>query len=142
MEQTQQQSTNEPVVRQGCGCPRRSKNRVSGTQAPTQEGDGRGELNSDAALTQLVQGAQTSRVQSINSWVPKLTWKPTKVTTIKTIINKEVDLTLYMFNVVYCQESVPSAMLEKVKPVLDTSYEPYVSDDVKTAGLTRQQSSK
>ncbi|KAJ9048032.1 hypothetical protein DSO57_1039051 [Entomophthora muscae] len=42
--------------------------------------------------------------------------------------NKEIELTLYVFDVVYRQELVPSAMLEKVKPVLDTSYEPYISD--------------
>ena len=35
---------------------------------------------------------------------------------------------MYVFDAVYRQESVPSAMLEKVKPVLDTSCEPYVSD--------------
>ena len=35
---------------------------------------------------------------------------------------------MYVFDAVYQQESVPSAMLEKVKPVLDTSYKPYISD--------------
>ena len=34
-----------------------------------------------------------------------------------------------MFDVVYRQELVLSAMLEKAKPVLDTSYEPYISND-------------
>ncbi|KAJ9087628.1 hypothetical protein DSO57_1031205 [Entomophthora muscae] len=95
---------------------------------PTQEGDGRGEFNSDAALKQPVQGAQAARVQSINPWVAKLTRKPTKVTTTKMVRNKEVKLTLYVFDGFYWQELVLSAMLEKVKPVLDTSYEPYVSD--------------
>ncbi|KAJ9075953.1 hypothetical protein DSO57_1030805 [Entomophthora muscae] len=69
---TQQHSNNAHVVYCGCGYPRRSKNRLSATQVPTQEGD-RGEFNSDAALTQSVQGAQASRVRSINPWVPKLT---------------------------------------------------------------------
>ncbi|KAJ9090497.1 hypothetical protein DSO57_1001955 [Entomophthora muscae] len=97
-------------------------------QVPTQKEDGRGEFDSDAALTQPVQGAQAARVQSSNPWVPKLTRKPTKVTTAKTVRNKEVELTLYVFDPVYCQELVPSAMMEKAKPVLDTSYKPYVSD--------------
>ncbi|KAJ9050989.1 hypothetical protein DSO57_1009073 [Entomophthora muscae] len=97
-------------------------------QVHTQEGDGREEFNSDTELTQLVQGTQAARVQSINPQVPKLTWKPTKVTTTKTVRNKEVELTLYVFDAVYCQELVPSAMLEKIKPVFDTSYKPYVSD--------------
>ncbi|KAJ9048428.1 hypothetical protein DSO57_1035132 [Entomophthora muscae] len=128
MEGTQQQSTNTPIVRCGCGCPCGSKNRVSATQVPTQGGDRRGEFHSDAALTQLVQGAQAARVQSIDPWVPKLTRKPTKVTTTKKVRNKEVELNLYVFDIVYRQELVPSAILEKVKPVLDTSYKPYVSD--------------
>ncbi|KAJ9058142.1 hypothetical protein DSO57_1015368 [Entomophthora muscae] len=89
MEGTQQQRSNVPVVCHSCGCPHRSKNRVSAIKVPTQEGDGRGEFNSDTALTQLVQGAQYARVWSINPWVPKLTWKPTKVTTTKTFRNKE-----------------------------------------------------
>ncbi|KAJ9056850.1 hypothetical protein DSO57_1028670 [Entomophthora muscae] len=92
----------------------------------TQEGDK--EFNSDTALTQLVQGAQAARVQSINSWVPKQTRSPSKVTTTKTVRNKEVELTLYVFDSVYRQYLVPSAILEKVKLVLDTSYEPYASN--------------
>ncbi|KAJ9074294.1 hypothetical protein DSO57_1007984 [Entomophthora muscae] len=128
MEGTQKQSTNTPVVRRSCSCPRRSKNRVSEPQVPTQGGDRRGELHSDTALTQPVQGAQAARVQSINPQVPKLTWKPTKVTTTKKVRNKEVELTSYVFDIVYRQELVPSAMLEKVKPVLNTSYKPYFSD--------------
>ncbi|KAJ9065456.1 hypothetical protein DSO57_1019496 [Entomophthora muscae] len=128
MEGTQYQSTNTPVVRRGCGCPRGSKNRVSATQVPTQGGDGRGEFHSDAALTQLVQGAQAARVRSINPWVPKLNQKPNKVNTTKTVRNKEVELTSYMFDAVYHQELVPSAMMEKVNSVLNTTYEPYVSD--------------
>ncbi|KAJ9060190.1 hypothetical protein DSO57_1033536 [Entomophthora muscae] len=128
MEGSQQQSTTAPVVCHSCGYPCGSNNRVSATQVPIQEGDGRGEFDSDAALTQPFQGAQAARVQSINPWIPKLTQKPTKVTTTKTVINKEVEFTLYVLNVVYRQELVPPAMLEKVKPVLDTSYEPYVSD--------------
>ncbi|KAJ9054690.1 hypothetical protein DSO57_1011480 [Entomophthora muscae] len=127
MEGTQPQSTYAHVVRHGCGRPRGSKNRVSATQMPTQEDD-RGEFDSDAALTQPVQGAQAARVQSINPWVPKLTRKPTKVTFTKKVRNKEVELTSYVFDVMYRQESVPSAMLEKVKPVLDTNYKTYVSD--------------
>ncbi|KAJ9062560.1 hypothetical protein DSO57_1009615 [Entomophthora muscae] len=95
---------------------------------PTQEGDRRGEFHSDAALTQLVQGAQAARAQIINPWVPKLTRKPTKVTTTKMVRNKEVELTSYVFDIVYRQEPVPSAMLEKMKPVIDTSYKPYISD--------------
>ncbi|KAJ9073657.1 hypothetical protein DSO57_1013899 [Entomophthora muscae] len=35
---------------------------------------------------------------------------------------------LKVFDIVYRQELVPSAMLEKMKPVLDASYEPYISD--------------
>ncbi|KAJ9057028.1 hypothetical protein DSO57_1026435 [Entomophthora muscae] len=54
-----------------------------------------------------------NQVSSINPWVPKLTWKPTKFTTTKKVNNKEVELTLYVFDVVYQQELVPSAMLEK-----------------------------
>ncbi|KAJ9058462.1 hypothetical protein DSO57_1012056 [Entomophthora muscae] len=121
-------TTNAPVVGRGCSCPRRSKNRLSATKVPTQEGGRRGEFHSDAALTQPVQGAQAARVWSINPWFPKLTQKPTKVTTTKTVRNKEVELTLYVFNTVYRQESVLSALLEKVKPVIDTSYKPYISD--------------
>ncbi|KAJ9062060.1 hypothetical protein DSO57_1014684 [Entomophthora muscae] len=128
MEGTQQQTTIAPIVRRSRGCPCGSKNKVSATQVPNQEGDRRGEFHSDAALTQPAQEAQAARVQSINPWVPKLTWKPTKVTTTKKVRNKEVELTLYVFDVVYRQEPVPSAMLEKVKPVLNTSYKPYVSD--------------
>ncbi|KAJ9074469.1 hypothetical protein DSO57_1006119, partial [Entomophthora muscae] len=86
---TQQQSTNAPVVRCGRGCPHGSKNRVSATQVPTQRED-RGEFNSDTTLKQPVQRAQAARVWSINPWVPKLIWKPTKVTTSKTVRNKEV----------------------------------------------------
>ncbi|KAJ9059610.1 hypothetical protein DSO57_1000569 [Entomophthora muscae] len=93
MEGTQQLSTNAPVVRCSCSCPCGSKNRVSATQVPTQGGEGRGEFHSDAALTQPVQGAQASRVRSINPQVPKLTQKPTKVTTTKKVRNKEVELT-------------------------------------------------
>ncbi|KAJ9049449.1 hypothetical protein DSO57_1024254 [Entomophthora muscae] len=59
---------------------------------------------------------------------PLLTWKPTRVTTINKVKNKEIKLTSYVFDTVYCQENVPTAMIEKVKPVLDTSYKPYVSD--------------
>ncbi|KAJ9063111.1 hypothetical protein DSO57_1003641 [Entomophthora muscae] len=128
MEGTQQQTTIAPVVRRSCSCPRGSKNRLSATQVLTQERGGRGEFHSDAALTQLVQGAQAARVQSINPRVPKLTRKPTKVTTTKKVKDKEVELTFYVFDVVYQQESVLSVMLEKVKPVLDTSYKPYISD--------------
>ncbi|KAJ9056304.1 hypothetical protein DSO57_1034522 [Entomophthora muscae] len=128
MEGTQQQTTISPVVFRSHSCPRGSKNRLSATQVPTQEGGGRGEFHSDATLTQSVQGAQAARVKSINPQVSKLTQKPTKVTTTKTVRDKEVELTLYVFDVVYQQESVPSAMLEKVKPVLDASYKPYVSD--------------
>ncbi|KAJ9086342.1 hypothetical protein DSO57_1005046 [Entomophthora muscae] len=75
----------------------------------------REEIHSEVVLTQLVQRAQAAR-------------KPTKVITIKKGRNKEVELTLYVFDAVYCQESVLSAMMEKVKPVLDTSYKPYISD--------------
>ncbi|KAJ9074458.1 hypothetical protein DSO57_1006108 [Entomophthora muscae] len=46
MEGTQQKTTIAPVVRRSCGCPRRSKNRVSATQMSTKEGDMRGELYS------------------------------------------------------------------------------------------------
>ncbi|KAJ9057221.1 hypothetical protein DSO57_1024751 [Entomophthora muscae] len=111
MEGTQQQTTIAPVVRRSCSCPHGSKNRLSTTQVPTQEGGGRGVFHSDAALTQPVQGAQAARVQSINPWVPKLTRKPTKVTTTKTVRNKELELTLYVFDVVYRQELVPSAIV-------------------------------
>ncbi|KAJ9072140.1 hypothetical protein DSO57_1030301 [Entomophthora muscae] len=104
------------------------QNRVSATQVPIEEEDGRGEFNSDAALIQPVKGAQAARVQSINPWVPKMTQKPTKVTTIKTVRNKEVEVTSYVFDPMYHQELVLSAIMKKVKPVLDTSYEPYVSD--------------
>ncbi|KAJ9080583.1 hypothetical protein DSO57_1023410 [Entomophthora muscae] len=97
-------------------------NRVSATQVHTQEGDRRGVFNSDTALTQPVQGAQAARVQSINSQVPKLTQKPTKVTATKTVRNKEIELASYVLDAVYRQELVPSAMMEKVKPVLDTTY--------------------
>ncbi|KAJ9071875.1 hypothetical protein DSO57_1032927 [Entomophthora muscae] len=128
MEGTQQQTTIAPVVRHSCSCPRRSKNRLSATQVLTQEGGGREEFHSDATLTQLVQGAKAARVRSINPWVPKLTRKPAKVTTTKKVRDKEVELTSYVFDIVYRQELIPSAMLEKVKPVLDTSYLPYVSD--------------
>ncbi|KAJ9048431.1 hypothetical protein DSO57_1035135 [Entomophthora muscae] len=128
MEGTQHQSTNAPVVHRGCGCPHGSKNRLSTTQVPTQEGGRRGEFHSDAALTQPVQGEQDARVRSINPQVPKLTQKPTKVTTTNMVRNKEVELTLYVFDAVYRQELVLSVMLEKVKPVLDTSYEPYISN--------------
>ncbi|KAJ9074711.1 hypothetical protein DSO57_1003767 [Entomophthora muscae] len=130
MEGTQHQSINALLVCCSCGCPRRSKNRVSATQMPTQEEDRRGEFHSDAALTQPVPGAQAARVQSINPQVPKLTRKPTKVTFTKKVRDNEVELTFYVFDVVDRQELVPSTMLEKVKPVLDTSYEPYVSDGV------------
>ncbi|KAJ9077967.1 hypothetical protein DSO57_1011502 [Entomophthora muscae] len=94
MEGTQQQSIDAPVVRRSCSCPCGSKNRVSATQVPTQGGDRRGEFHSDAALTQLVQGAQAARVQSINPWVLKLTQKPTKVTTTKTVRNKDINLSV------------------------------------------------
>ncbi|KAJ9087459.1 hypothetical protein DSO57_1033174 [Entomophthora muscae] len=63
-----------------------------------------------------------------HSYNTKLTWKPIKVITTKKVRNKEVELTSYVFDVVHRQELVPSTMLEKVKPVLTTSYEPYVSD--------------
>ncbi|KAJ9062101.1 hypothetical protein DSO57_1014330 [Entomophthora muscae] len=56
MEETQQQITIAPIVRRSHGCPHGSKNRLSTTQVPTQEGGGRGEFHSDTALTQLVQG--------------------------------------------------------------------------------------
>ncbi|KAJ9086056.1 hypothetical protein DSO57_1008283 [Entomophthora muscae] len=118
MEGTQQQSDNAPVVHCSCGCPRMSKNKVSATQVPTQIGDGRGEFNSDIALTQ----------PSINPWVPKLTQKNTKVITTKTVSNKDIKLTLFVFDTVYRQELVPSAMMKKVKPVIDTSYKLYTSD--------------
>ncbi|KAJ9082194.1 hypothetical protein DSO57_1006639 [Entomophthora muscae] len=49
------------------------------------------------------------------------------VTTTKTVRNKEVKLTLYVFDAVYRQELIPSAMMKKVKPVLDTSYKSYIS---------------
>ncbi|KAJ9051445.1 hypothetical protein DSO57_1004526 [Entomophthora muscae] len=127
MEGTQQQSDNAPAVRRSCSCPHGSKNRVSATQVPTQEGD-RGEINSEVALTQPVQGVQAARVESINPWVPKLTQKPTKMTTAKTVRNKVVELTSYVFDPIYRQELAPSAMMEKVKPELNTSYEPYISD--------------
>ncbi|KAJ9055743.1 hypothetical protein DSO57_1000601 [Entomophthora muscae] len=120
MKETQQQSTNAPVVCCGCSCSRRSKNRVSATQMPTQEGDRRGEFNSDAALTQPVQGAQAARVQSINPWVPKLTQKPTKVTFTNKVRNKEVELTSYVFNVVYRKSW-------SCQPCW-RSYKPYISD--------------
>ncbi|KAJ9061257.1 hypothetical protein DSO57_1022312 [Entomophthora muscae] len=128
MEGIQQQSNNAPVARRSCDCPRGSKNRVSATQVPIQEGDGRGKFNIEAALTQPDQEAQLAGVKSINPWVPKLIQKPIKVTTTKTVINKEIKLTSFVFDPVYHQELALSAMIEKVKPVLDTSYEPYVSD--------------
>ncbi|KAJ9049593.1 hypothetical protein DSO57_1022833 [Entomophthora muscae] len=141
MKGTQQHSSNVPVVRHGCGCPHRTKNRVSGTQMPTQEEDKRGEFNCEVALTQPVQGAQLSRVQSINLWVPKLTQKPTKVTTIKKVRNKEIELTFFIFYPVYHQEAVPTAMIEKFKPIIDTSYKPYIRDsdqeDVKEPKIYR-----
>ncbi|KAJ9087235.1 hypothetical protein DSO57_1035086 [Entomophthora muscae] len=87
-------------MRHNCGCPRGSKNRFSATQMPTQEGDRREEFDSDAALTQPVQGAQAVRVRSINPWVPKLTWKPTKVIFTKKVRDKEVELTLYVFEAI------------------------------------------
>ncbi|KAJ9067732.1 hypothetical protein DSO57_1036157 [Entomophthora muscae] len=114
MDASQQQSSNRPVVR--CGC------------VPTQEGDGRGVLNSDTALTQLVQGAQHARGQSINPWVQKLTRKYTKVVTIKTVNNVTTERVTLVYGPVYCRNGVPAAILEKVKPVLDTSYKIYVSD--------------
>ncbi|KAJ9054321.1 hypothetical protein DSO57_1015913 [Entomophthora muscae] len=52
MKGTQQQSTISPIVYRGCSCSCGSKNRVSATQMPTQEGDRRGEFDDDAALTQ------------------------------------------------------------------------------------------
>ncbi|KAJ9052792.1 hypothetical protein DSO57_1030684 [Entomophthora muscae] len=109
--------------------PRRSKNRVSSTQVPTQEGDRRGENNSEVVLTQPDQGAKAARVQSINPWVPKLIRKPIKVTTTKKIRTKEIKITSFVFDPIYCQEAVPEAIMKKAKPVLDTSYKPFVSDD-------------
>ncbi|KAJ9080379.1 hypothetical protein DSO57_1025689 [Entomophthora muscae] len=53
--------------------------------------------------------------------VTKLTRNYTKV-----ITTRRVSL---IYNPVYCQELVLSAMMEKVKPVLDTSYKPYMSDN-------------
>ncbi|KAJ9052370.1 hypothetical protein DSO57_1034954 [Entomophthora muscae] len=73
----------------------------------------------------IVQGA---RVLSINPQVPKLTQKLTKVTTTKKVINKEVELTSYVFEPVYFQEKVLAFIMEKVKPVIDTSYKPHISD--------------
>ncbi|KAJ9068533.1 hypothetical protein DSO57_1027711 [Entomophthora muscae] len=87
---------------------------------PTQEGDVRGEFNSDAVLTQLVQGAQAAMVQSINPWVPKMTWKSTKVTTNKTVSNKEAELTSYVFDAV-------NAKSWSRQPCW-RSYEPYFSN--------------
>ncbi|KAJ9085039.1 hypothetical protein DSO57_1017885 [Entomophthora muscae] len=101
MEGTEQHSNNAPIVRRSCGCPCGSKNQVSAMQVPTQEGDRREEFNSKVALTQPVQGAQHARVKNINPRAPKLTQKPTKVTTTKKFRKKE--------------ELVPSTMMEKVE---------------------------
>ncbi|KAJ9080098.1 hypothetical protein DSO57_1028615 [Entomophthora muscae] len=80
MEGTQQQSSNPPIVRCGCGCPCRPKIESCNTGAYSGKRQER-EFNSEVALTQPVRGAQHARVRSINPRVPKLTWKPTKVTT-------------------------------------------------------------
>ncbi|KAJ9081119.1 hypothetical protein DSO57_1018141 [Entomophthora muscae] len=128
MDASQQQSNNGPVVRCGCGCPCGSKNRVSETQVPTQDQDRREEFNSDAALTQLVQRAQCARGQSINPQVQKLTQKFTKVITTKTVNDFTTERMSLVYNPVHHRNSVFAAILEKVKPVLDTNYEPYISD--------------
>ncbi|KAJ9056915.1 hypothetical protein DSO57_1027767 [Entomophthora muscae] len=90
--------------------------------------DRREKNNNEVVLTQPAQVAQGAKAQSINSMVPKMTQKPTKVTTTKTVRKKEIKLTSYVFDAVYFQELVPSGMLEKTKPVLDTSCKCYVSD--------------
>ncbi|KAJ9088344.1 hypothetical protein DSO57_1024038 [Entomophthora muscae] len=90
--------------------------------------DRRGEFNSDAALTQSVQGAQAARGRSINPRDQKLTRKYTKVVTTKTVNDVTTKRVSLVYNPVYCHNGVLAAILEKVKPVFDTSYKPYVSD--------------
>ncbi|KAJ9058810.1 hypothetical protein DSO57_1008340 [Entomophthora muscae] len=65
----------------------------------------------------------------INPRVQKLTRKYTKVITTKTVNDITTKMVSYVYNPVYCRNSVPATIMEKVKPVLDTMYKPYVSDN-------------
>ncbi|KAJ9059733.1 hypothetical protein DSO57_1038407 [Entomophthora muscae] len=63
--------------------------------------------------------------------VLKLTRNYTKVTTTKTVNGVTTKMVSFVYDHVYCCDGVPDNIMEKIEPVLDTSYKPYVIDGKK-----------
>ncbi|KAJ9081345.1 hypothetical protein DSO57_1015628 [Entomophthora muscae] len=67
--------------------------------------------------------------QSINPRVQKLTRKYTKVTTTRTVNAVTTERVYFVYNPVYRCNGILVTIMEKVKPVLDTTHKNYVSDN-------------
>ncbi|KAJ9078852.1 hypothetical protein DSO57_1002479 [Entomophthora muscae] len=68
------------------------------------------------------------RKESINTRVQKLIRKYTKVIATKTVNGITTKRVSFVYNHVYHYDGVLAPIMEKVKPVLDTMYKPYMSD--------------